>query len=358
MKLSTAYILLMLTGALLETGFTQSRADQNAVSDINSSELGVKNYLILKPDLDAAGIYPEGAASIPFSATNNSNQNIHLLFPGREMEGLAFLNQTGQADWIEDFKNLPDSRPIIRLPMTNGGVQPDIVLKPGETRSLAVPNYNISMILRLRDKKVFGVVEGFLVDTKKTFTSYSAPFSIPGSVLNAPWDDLGVCDYLSVTPDLTGIVFGGTRGDFRTEPAGIQRKEPDYAERIKNGWAETIFLPVSIKNASAYKLVVNANDIRYYVVGDEKTEDKAKEQQGWWMVKLTAPVVAPGESISSETSGRDDIPIKYFEDMGCKPGDQLVAVVDGRIADTNKVFECLSAPFMLPPLPKGEPPKK
>lgn len=353
MKITTAYALsfLVLACASRDPSFAQSTAVQNGSQDINSSTLGVTNYLILTPNLAAARIFPDGAAYIPFSVKNNSDKDIALMWPNREMKGLAFMNKAGQADWIVNFALPPGSpsmavRPGIEV-WTWGS---RIVLKPGEARLIGAPEYDVDMLLGLKDTKVFGVIEGYFTDSQNRFTCYSAPFAIPPAIRNPPWDALGVRDYLSVTPDLSEVYFGG--GDFTSEPAEIQRKEPDYADRIKNGSAEYIFLPITLKNRSDQKLVIGIN-LRYYIVGNAKTKDDAMKQRPWWLLKLSAPILAPGESASTETIARDFIQIKHFQAIGYKPGDQIVAVVEGRIADTNQVFESCSAPFTLPPMPKA-----
>jgi hypothetical protein len=352
MKMTTAYALsfLVLACASRDASFAQSTAVQNGSLDLNSSALGVTNYLILTPNLAAARILPEGVAYIPFSVKSNSDKVIAIMWPDCEMEGLAFLNEAGQADWIENFPLPPGSPSMAVRPVIEVWTGSQIMLKPGETRSIRAPTYDADLLHRLNDTKVFGVIEGYFNGTQKRFTCYSAPFAIPPAIGNPPWDDLGVRDYLSVTPAFSEVYFGG--GDFASEPGEIQRKEPDYTDRIKNGSAEYIFLPITLKNMSDRKLVIGIN-LRYYIVGNMTTKNDAMKQQPWFLLKLSAPILAPGESASTETVAHDYIEIKHLQNIGYKPGDQIVAVVEGRIADTNKVFECCSAPFTLPPMPKA-----
>ena len=264
------------------------------------------------------------------------------------------------------------------------------IVAPGESISSETVGYDSIEIKHLQDigyrpgDRIVAVVDGRIADTNQVFECCSAPFTLPlmpkgrspqaqaiedniEKVMNSAassiplangnitWDDLGVRDYLSVTPNVAKISFSG--GDFVTESAKDQQKEPDYPDRIKNGWARIIFLPFTIKNTMDKKLIADTSNIRFYIVGNERTKARAMAQQAWLLLRLSIPVVAPGESIASSTSGRDDVEIGFWESIGYKPGDQIVAVVDGRIADTNQVFESCSAPFTLPPMPKGEPPE-
>lgn len=69
-------------------------------------------------------------------------------------------------------------------------------------------------------------------------------------------------------------------------------------------------------------------------------------------VDISKPVLKPGESISIGIQWSRS---SLLELKGYKPGDKIIAVVYGRIANTNNIFKCCAAPFELPPLANGEP---
>jgi hypothetical protein len=199
-------------------------------------------------------------------------------------------------------------------------------------------------------REVFGVISGYIANPNKTFISYSAPFLVPPALTMTPWNDLGAQTYLSITPDLTKFRFDG--GNFKTTTAELQRADPAYADSIKNGWTEDLLIPFSVKNTSSQDLVVAIDGIGYYIVREQKAKDAMMQRWGWHFLKISKPILKPGESISGESQWK----LSGLEGKGYEPGDKLIAVVGGRLPGTNNIFECYSAPFELPSLPKGEPP--
>jgi hypothetical protein len=237
-----------------------------------------------------------------------------------------------------------------------GGGAPgfEIDLKPGETTSALFAQYRIERLAVANGVKVFGEVMCVLKSTNLPVRLVSAPILLLSELTTLPYNDLGTQNFLSVTPELTKIYFDG--GDFKVTTLDLQRSDPTYADSVKNGWAERVTFPIAIKNISNQVVAVASDDVRFYITGDDQEKNRLMRDERWKCLKITQPVLKPGESVSTETSGRDYITLKFLENEGYKPGDKIIAIVGGRIPGTNNIFECYSAPFDLPPLPKGEPP--
>jgi hypothetical protein len=303
-----------------------------------------KNYLILTPDLANASLDHE-RVTIPFTVTNNSDKVIDVMFfaDSGDNTGLAAMDDDGKKRYIDQLGGGGYLRPL-------GGGR--LILKPGETSSRGSSKYPMYTLGAVTGRKIFGVIDGYFVGTTKSFTSYSAPFLVPPALTTLPYNDLGAQNYLSVTPDLTKVGFTG--GDFKVTSLELQRADPHYADSIKNGWAQVVWIPITVANTSSQDLIAANDEIRFYIAGDENGKNTWLRDERWEYLKTSTPILKHGESCGS--TGRDYITIQFLEDDGYKPGDKLIAMVGGRIPGTNNIFECYSAPFELPPLPKGEPP--
>jgi hypothetical protein len=199
------------------------------------------------------------------------------------------------------------------------------------------------MLGAVTGRKLFGVLDGYIPSTNTTFESRSAPFMVPPVLAPVPWNDLGEQNYLLITPDVTKV----------------QRADPIYADSIKNGWAEDMMVPFVVKNTSNQDIMVLMEGIDYYILGKKKINDDMK-RVGWlFLLQISEPefkAVCPPSLKHEESVSRDSrLNLSRLKDDGYEPGDKIVAVVYGLIANTNKVFECRSDPFELPPLPRGEP---
>jgi hypothetical protein len=307
---------------------------------------GLQNYLILTPDL-AAATMNNGWVRIPFAVKNNSGNDINIRDDAHTVD-LAFVDHAGETKFLQNFL-YPRYSGLAGLMMTNrelafesGGPARRVTLKPGETRTFP-SMYRTEMLGAVTGRKLFGVLRGHIPSTNTRFEFHSAPFVIPSSLATLPWNDLGNQNYLVITPDLTKV----------------QRAAPADADSIKNGWAEDVIIPFVVKNTSNQDIMALIEGIDCYIVGKEKINDDMKRVGWWFLLQISAPdfkdvcppSLKPGESVSSASRCK----LSRLEDDGYKPGDKIIAVVYGRIANTNKVFKCYSAPFELPPLPKGLP---
>jgi hypothetical protein len=344
-RLSYFLIFFSLLSAL---GFSQAGALSRPFADYSPSDwLGLQNYLILTPDLAAASMN-RGYVTIPFAVTNNSGKNILLMLPGGQIDGLGMGDQAGKTDFVEDFQR---SEPIR---WSRSGSYERIILKPGETISHNYSSeYPVGTLGAVTGMKIFGVISGCVIDTKKWFVSYSSPFLVPPELTTLPYNDLGAQNFLSITPDLTKIGFTG--GNFKITTLELQRADPHYADSVKNGWAEDLWIPITVTNTSNQDVIAANDEIRFYIAGDEEKKNAKLRDERWEYLKASTTILKPGESC--ESTGRDYITLRFLEDEGYKPGDKIIAMVGGRIPGTNKIFECYSAPFELPPLPNGRSPE-
>lgn len=216
-------------------------------------------------------------------------------------------------------------------PSSEHGDSPPILLKPGTTGTFNA-FYTIQAIdyLRSVNKRIYGDISGQVVGTNQTFKCSSAPFSPPQILTARPWTDLGEQNYFTVTSDTNNI--------------GINPHK-----LVLGIWQSgAVNVPVSIKNTSGQSYVAVALPGIYI-----ERKGKNPSPSHWAAIKASKPILKPGESIVSGC----DIDLDWLESEGYKAGDKLVAAVDGRVPNTNQVFECYSAPFELPPLPKDKPPK-
>jgi hypothetical protein len=303
-----------------------------------------ENYLILTPDLAQASL-DHGRVTIPFIVKNNSDKNIEFTLDNARIEGLATVDEDGKKRFIDHLGGGGSSM---------GGEYQWVLLKPGETSSLGSSDYPMYTLGAVTGRNIFGVVYGRFVGTKEGFDCYSAPFVVPPELTTLPYNDLGSQNYLSVTPDLTKVDFSG--GKFPVTTLELQRANPNYADWIKNGWAEDVSIPLTVSNTLNQDVIVVIDDVDFYIAGDESFKQERMQYRRWEYLKASTPILKPGESISSESTGRSYISLSWLEHRGYKPGDKIIAVVGGRIPGANNIFECYSAPFELPPLPKSEPP--
>jgi hypothetical protein len=302
---------------LSNLGWAQNEAPgDKLLTPIHPDASGGRGHLILIPELAAATL-DGGRVTIPFDLKNDSDRTVEILCTGQLIDGLAIVDQAGEKRFIQDLHgSLSHFQKSGRVFL--------ITLKPGETTPGFSSVYRVETLRNVTGRKVFGVLSGSIGD--QMFRSYSAPFLIPPALTTLPFNDLGTQTYLSIIPDLTKADFsGGT------------------------GW-----IPITVTNTSNQDIIVANDEIRFYIAGNETKRVALLRDERWEYLKTSTPVLKPGESCG--ITGRDYITLRFLEDDGYKPGDKIIAVVGGRIPGTNNIFECYSAPFELPPLPKGEPP--
>jgi len=293
----------------------------NSATHRSLPDLGA-SYLILTPKFANATL-GEGTVTIPFIVKNNSNKDIEIELRDNQIDGLAIVDKDGKKRFIGEV--LGSGWGVYSY----SGPGPDLViLKPGEITSRYSCICGIEVLGALTGQKLFGVISGHIANTEKKFRSYSAPFLIPPALTTLPYNDLGTQSYLSITPDLTKIGFTGG----------------------------TAWIPLTATNSSGQDAIVVINDVDFYIAGDESFKQERMQYRRWEYLKASTPILKPGESISSESTGRSYITLSWLYQRGYKPGDKIIAIVGGRIPGTNNIFECYSAPFELPPLPKGQPP--
>ena len=177
---------------------------------------------------------------------------------------------------------------------------------------------------------MFVEISGYIASTNQPFQAESDAFPVPGNLTVPPWVDLGEQTYFLVTPDTT-----------RTS---IQ--ETTEERRVK------VIFPVTVTNRTNQSYIAATNSVHFYV---ERNGGGRGAPSGWETTRTTEPVLGPGESAFS--TGRCYITSNDLKSQGYKPGDKVIAAVGGKIPNTNQIFECYSAPFELPPLPKSHPPK-
>jgi hypothetical protein len=337
-------LLCLLAGLLFLTadGFGDNPPARPKLEDL-------QNYLILTPDLAAASL-KDGDVTIPFAVKNNSGKDIVIRDQGigGGTVDLAFVDHAGEVKSLQDFLYPGDfgmagkMMVVMRSEINGRGPARQFTLKPGETSTFS-SDYCTEMLGAVTGRKLFGVLHGYIPSANTRVEFSSAPFVVPPALAPEPWNDLGEQNYLLITPDFTKV----------------QRADPTDADSIKNGWAEAVIVPFVVKNTSNQDIMALIEGIDYYILGKKKINDDMK-RVGWWFLlqisepefkAVCPPSLKPGESVSSASRCK----LSRLEDDGYKPGDKIIAVVYGLIANTNKVFECHSTPFDLPPLPKGEP---
>ena len=307
-----------------------------------------KNYLTLTPDLKAATLI-NGRAKIPFTIKNNYTEDILLVKTRNAIDALLTLNDSGEECFVESF---PSSNPG----RVRGGYSSQVVLKPGESR-IYYADYSMEMLNAIGNRQVFGAITGRVVSTEEMFQSFSAPFFVPQELKSPPWVDLGMQTYLSVTVDLNNSqVYGGNI----TEMAVLG--QTDLAERTKGRWAEKLQISIKVKNTTGLEYIaahVWVNLASSQGSSPSPWEIKRLSPWGinrpspWEALQGEGKVVKPGQSADFDAI----LHLKQLEYEGYKTGDKMVAVVGGRIPNTNQIFACSSEPFELPPLPACHPPK-
>jgi hypothetical protein len=342
MKIERILVGMFLVGLLANEGFAQNVGPGSKPSvPVYPDASGGRDHLVLTPNL-AGATQDDGRVIIPFYLKNNSDQNAEIACTGYMIDGLAIVDKAGEIRFIQNLYRSGNGH-------GKSGPSVRIALRPGEATPYFCSVYSLATLRAVAGQKIFGVLEGFIENPAHAFISYSAPFVVPPALTSLPWIDLGAENYLSVMPDGANLYFQG--GDFPSTTVEGQRADPRYADWIKNGWTQDISIPFTIRNISNQDLVVAVDGIRYYIMGDEKARNSMMQGGGWYLVKMSAPVLKPGESILSNPFWE----LSSLEDKGYKPGDKIVAVAYGRIANTNKIFQCYSAPFELPPLPRSQP---
>jgi len=310
-----------------------------AAASGNPNETG--QGITLSPMLDSATL-DDGYGMIPFRVENNGIQSVRIIWQRSGAVPLMTFTDSNTRITVARFSGQPN---FTGFP---GVHPPPVLLNPGETGTFNSPySMNILAFVAAKHKEIFGGLKGEIVGSNQKFESFSDPFPVPGNLAKPPWVDLGETNYFSVKADLTkGYVNGGTL------PDRVDLSEPDYADRIKSGWAEYILFPVEITNTTGQPYVAAPDSVGFYIAGDSS---KRSAPSPWETIKTSEPILKPGESAIS--SGRCYIRLRDLESQGYKQGDKMVAAVGGRVPNTNQVFECYSAPFELPPLPKSGPPK-
>jgi hypothetical protein len=288
-----------------------------------SQPLGEKSYLTLTPLLPMATLGNDGDGNIPFKVTNNYTKDIAVRPCWNNAVYLTTVNDSARKVSIEEFRRGhslgwggPEQRPVI--------------LAPGQTGTF---NASFSMetfaFLAGKNKSVIGHITGYIVSTNDRFESYSKPFPVPGNLATPPWTDLGTQGFFSVTPLL---------------------KKLSTQSGVTVGLL--IFIPIEIKNLTSEACVADTNLVIFFLERKGWPKDR---RLGWETINATGKLLQPGESV--ETRRRSYTTTEFLADDGYKPGDKLIAVVGGRVPSTNHVFQCYSAPFELPPLPKSQPTK-
>ncbi|MGB8355231.1 MAG: hypothetical protein WCD79_15135 [Chthoniobacteraceae bacterium] len=281
----------------------------------SESPITRQNYLSLIPDLAKATLN-EGYGKIPFIVKNNSDEDVVFIEQWRLTVSLLTVNDAGHEVPIEDFKNPFGPH------WHSGGGPVQIVLKPGESKTYDSPfSMDTFAFVAGKNKKIFGKISGHTAHTNRAFVSRSEPFAIPPELARPPWTDLGKQDYFSVTID------------------------PTKPEVIK-GYL-FIILPITITNTTAQTYIAASERVSFYVV---HAGSKNQLPDLWETIKATKPVLKPGDS--THAGGRSYFRMEELVEQGYHPGDKIIVVVGGKIPDTNKVFECYSAPFDLTPLPE------
>ena len=293
-----------------------------------------QSKLDVTPELSTATL-DNAYANIVFSVKNISAGN--LLVDTRI--SLMTSDNHGEMVPVEEFMAHP-------YPLTASDQTPRFVLRPGETGTFNGSGSMKTLAFLLEKKKeITGAVRCLDPATNRIFRSYSAQFAVPAKLTTPPWIDLGEQNYFVVTPDFTrALIYGPQIAD----PDVI--RTPQYSEVLKSGWADMLLFPVEIKNTANQEYVVANDSVRFYIV---RGASGRTAPSPWETIKASKQTLKPGETATS--TGRCHIRLDKLELEGYKPGDKIVAAVGGRIPNTNQIFECYSAPFVLPPLPASRP---
>jgi hypothetical protein len=310
-------LLLMVLVECLLTGFGFARISK-AAEDNSAAE---QTSLILTPLLQAATL-DSGYGSIPFSVKNNYTKAVSIV----SFVKLMTTTDSGDKVPIEDFRK--------GVPMGGGLELRPVILQPSQTGTFD-SKYSTETLAFLREnnKKMFGELSARAVGTNQRIgPCFSEAFAVPDNLASSPWTDLAEQNYFTVAVDTT--------------------KASVTPHKLTGGvWLRgSVSVPIWIKNASGQPYIAATHSVSFYITEDDgkRTPPSAKET-----MRTTEPILKPGES----TAASCDIDLDWLKSQGYKPGDKLVAAVGGRIPNSNQVFECYSAPFELPPLPKEKPPK-
>jgi len=317
----------------IKTGLSQN------IEYVSKASLNVQPYLALEPDIANASM-KYGYVNIPFIVTNNTNKDVILSLPWNKMDKLMTQDDSANISPIDGFANGTYGGP-------GGGPRPQqVVLKPGESGTYnSIASLNGLAFVANKKKKIMGAVTGKIVGANQEFESYSVPFSVPSEFTKPPWVDLGEQTYFKVTPDLTKALLNGGSVIRRD----VIRK-PEYTKFIESGWAESLLFPVEITNTTNEEYIAATDLVTFYI---QKNDTNRQPPNPWESIKASKVILKPGKSAIS--SGRSYINLHDLELQGYNQGDKLIAAVGGRIPNTNQIFECYSAPFELPPLPKNYP---
>jgi hypothetical protein len=293
--------------------------------------------IILSPLLQEATL-DGGYGSIPFAVENKASRAVKVMW--QRGGGVVLMTLTDSNSRIT-LARFSDQINFTGAP----GIHPaPVLLRPGETGTFNSP-YSTAILgfVAGKGKEIFGGLEGEIVDTNEKFKAFSDPFPVPAQLAKPPFADWGSQGYFSVAVDLVGAVFQG--GNMPDTPV---IGEPTFLELIKKRWADALVIPVKITNLTNQKYIVVVDHAMVYPGASRGTAPSA-----WDSVQAQGPTLAPGGSITPL------IPVNLhdLQNQGYKPGDEYLAAVGGRIPNTNQVFECYSAPFKLPPLPKDHPAK-
>lgn len=277
----------------------------------NSFAFGQEIYVTLKPVLNAVAstsVY----GTISFKVTNVYSKDVMI-----ESFIKLMTNDNSRSVSIEEFRR--------GAPPPSWGPKPRlVVLKPGQT-DVIDSNYSVETLsfLKAKNKNLFGEISGYVIDPNKSFRSDSDPFSVPEKLAEPPWIDLGIQNYFSVSPNVEKIAF-------------------------KNGITDNglISIPVDVKNISNNSYIINNRLVLFFL---KKNGLEDKNQLLSDTIKEAGLIFNPGDLV--ELSDRSYTTIGYLNASGYKPGDKIIAIVAGQIPDTNQVFECISAPFVLPSFP-------
>jgi hypothetical protein len=313
MKRTNLFFIVLINCLLAGFGFSQEceAAGNDSVAD--------ESNLVLTPLLHSATL-DNGRGNIPFSVRNNGTEAVSIV----SFVELMTTTDSGDKIPIEDFRS--------GIPMGGGLEHHPVTLQPGETGTFnGISSMETLAFVRDKNKMILGGLSARVVGTKQRVgPCFSEPFQVPNNLVNPPWTDLGQQNYFTVTTDTNNISINPHKLD-----RGI--------------WLRgSVVVPISVKNTSGQPYIAVESPGIYLV-----RKGKNPSPSHWTAIKVIKPVLKPGESMTSSC----DIDINWLESEGYQPGDTLVATVEGRVPNTNQVFECSSAPFELPPLPKDKPPK-
>jgi hypothetical protein len=288
---------------------------------VGNDSVANESNLILTPLLQSAALN-NGLGTIPFSARNDCAKAVSIV----SFVELMTTTDSGSKISIEHFRS--------GNPMGGGIEHRPVILQPGETGTFdGISAMETFAFVRDGNKTILGELSARVVGTKQGVgPCFSEPFSVPNNLVNPPWTDLGVQNYLTVTTDTNNI--------------GINPHKLDRGIWLRG----SLMVPISIKNISGQPSVAASDSISFYIARDD---GKRTQPSPWDTIGTSASILKPGESVLREC----DIDLDWLESEHYKPGEKLVVAVGGRIPNSNQIFECYSAPFGLPPLPDDKPPK-